>query len=159
MQYNALGYRFEQYDIELKKVLQCSIGASVKNNLVWHKERRYIAYTSANIVIVEDLNQEKTQTILKESNDKIYQLKFSTNGRTLLGFTKRGELDGFPCLYFWESATLKKINQIAINDEEVIACEFNKNSNLLLVLSRTQTISTVAVWDYLDGHKDILCKS
>lgn len=86
-------------------------------------------------------------------------MKFSTNGRTLLGFTKRGELDGFPCLYFWEAATLKKLNQIAINDEEVIACEFNKNSNLLLVLSRSQSISTIAVWDYLDGHKDILCKS
>ncbi len=60
VQYNALGYRFEQYDIELKKVLQCSIGSTVKNNLVWHKDCRYIAYTSANIVIVEDLNQEKT---------------------------------------------------------------------------------------------------
>jgi hypothetical protein len=41
----------------------------------------------------------------------------------------------------------------------LIACDFSKNSNLLLVLSRTQSITTVAVWDYLDGHKDILCKS
>jgi hypothetical protein len=55
-----LGYRFEQQEIELKKVLQCSIGSGVRNNLVWHKENRYIAYTSANIIIVEKLNQEKT---------------------------------------------------------------------------------------------------
>lgn len=60
VQYNQQGYRFEQYDIELKKVLQCSIGDDVRGNLVWNKERRYIAYTSQNIVIVEDLNQEKT---------------------------------------------------------------------------------------------------
>ena len=32
------------------------MGEGIKNNLVWHKERRYIAYTSSNIVIVEDLN-------------------------------------------------------------------------------------------------------
>jgi hypothetical protein len=56
VQYNTSGYRFEQYDIELKKVLQCSTGVLVRNNLVWHKERRYIAYSSANILIVEDLN-------------------------------------------------------------------------------------------------------
>ena len=60
VQYNAAGYRFEQYDIELKKVLQCSIGEQVKNNFVWNKAQRYIAYTSQNIIIIEDLNQEKT---------------------------------------------------------------------------------------------------
>ena len=56
IEYNQSGYRFEQYDIELKKVLQCSIGNDVKNNLVWNKDLRYVAYTSQNIVIVEDLN-------------------------------------------------------------------------------------------------------
>jgi hypothetical protein len=137
VQYNTLGYRFEQYDIELKKVLQCSIGASVKDNLVWNKARRYIAYSSQNIIIVEDLNQEKTQTILKEGNDKIYHIKLSTNNKTLLAFTKKGELDGFPCIYLWEASTLKKMNQIAINDEEIISCEFSRNANLLLVLSKT----------------------
>ena len=117
VQYNTAGYRFEQYDIELKKVLQCSIGqGEVKNNLVWHKERRYIAYTSANIVIIEDLNQEKTQRLLKEGNDRIYSLKLSPNGRLLLGFTREGRLDGFPNIYIWDAATLRKLNQIAIND-------------------------------------------
>jgi hypothetical protein len=56
IQYNNAGYRFEQYEMELKKVLSCSIGDSVKNNLIWNKEMRYIAYSSANIVIVEELN-------------------------------------------------------------------------------------------------------
>ena len=72
IQYNKSGYRFEQYEMELKKVLSCQTDLSVKNNLVWNKEQRYIAYSSANIVIVEDLNQEKTQRLLKEGNDKIF---------------------------------------------------------------------------------------
>lgn len=32
--------------MELKKVLACSTGSDVKNNLVWNKERRYIAYST-----------------------------------------------------------------------------------------------------------------
>jgi hypothetical protein len=60
IQYNKSGYKFEQYDIELKKVLSCSTDDGVKNNLVWNKEQRYIGYTTQNIVIIEDLNQEKT---------------------------------------------------------------------------------------------------
>lgn len=60
IEYNSSDYRFEQYDIELKKVLQCSIGNDIKNNLVWNKHLRYVAYTSQNILIVEDLNQQKT---------------------------------------------------------------------------------------------------
>jgi hypothetical protein len=59
VQYNTQGYRFEQYDLELKKVLQCSI-TEVRDNLVWNRQARYIAYSAANFVIVEDLNQEKT---------------------------------------------------------------------------------------------------
>ena len=97
-------------------MLQCSIGNEVKNNLVWNKERRYIAYSSSNIVIVEDLNQEKSQRLLKEGNDKIYSLKLSPNGKFLLAFTRKGEIDGFPNLYIWDATTLKKLNQIAIND-------------------------------------------
>eukprot|EP00350_Pseudokeronopsis_sp_OXSARD2_P009579 CAMPEP_0170562794 /NCGR_PEP_ID=MMETSP0211-20121228/62556_1 /TAXON_ID=311385 /ORGANISM="Pseudokeronopsis sp., Strain OXSARD2" /LENGTH=50 /DNA_ID=CAMNT_0010880167 /DNA_START=283 /DNA_END=435 /DNA_ORIENTATION=- len=50
-----MGYKFEQYELELKKVLSCSTNG-VKNNLVWNKKLKYIAYTSQNIVIVEDLN-------------------------------------------------------------------------------------------------------
>jgi hypothetical protein len=45
-----------------------------------------------------------------------------------------------------------------------LACEFSKNSNMLLVLSTTPSedggyISQVALWDFLEGHKDIMCKS
>jgi WD40 repeat protein len=135
---------------------------------VWHKENRYIAYTSANIIIVEQLNQEKTQTILREGNDKIYQLKLSPNGRLLLAFTRHGEIDGFPCIILFDSATLQKMNHISIPDHELVACEFSKNSNMLLVLSKSPStssedptgyISQVALWDFLDGHKDIMCKS
>jgi WD40 repeat protein len=68
-------------------------------------------------------------------------------------------LDGFPCIYLWEASTLKKINQIAITDEEIVSCEFSRNANLLLVLSKTQGVSTIAIWNYLEGHKDIFCKS
>ena len=55
----------------------------------------------------------------------------------LLGYTKRGTIDGFPCIYVWDSATLKKLNQIAINDQELVQVEFSPNSNMLLVISRS----------------------
>eukprot|EP00347_Sterkiella_histriomuscorum_P023802 403333335 len=175
IQYNKSGYRYEQYEMELKKVLSCTTDQSVKNNLVWNKELRYIAYTSSNYVIVEDINQEKTQRLLKEGNDKIYSLKLSPSGRLLLAFSKYGNIDGFPCIFIWDAATLKKLNQIAINDSEIISVEFSVHSNMLLVISRSQNnnsfdnekisqkqsdiVSTISVWDFLEGHKDILCKS
>lgn len=136
IQYNQMGYNYEQYDLELKKVLSCST-AGVKQNIVWNKGMRYIAYSSQNIVIIEDLNQEKTQRLLKEGNDKIYSLKFSQNQRYLMAYTKEGKLDGFPCLFIWDAKTLKKVNQIAINDQEIVSIEFSPNSNMLLVLSKS----------------------
>jgi hypothetical protein len=63
--------------------------------------------------------------LLKEGNDKIFQLKISPNGRYILAYTLRGEIDGFPCIYIWDAATLKKLNQIAINDTEIAAIEFS----------------------------------
>ncbi len=95
--------------MELKKVLSCSTHG-VKNNLIWHKDMKYIAYTSQNIVIIEDLNQEKTQRLLKEGNDKIFTLKMSHNFKYILAFTKEGKLDGTPCIFIWDAKTLKKVN-------------------------------------------------
>lgn len=42
--------------------------------------------------------------------------------------------------------------------------EFSQNSNMLLIISKQRveqgdSISCIAVWDFLDGHRDILCKS
>ena len=79
----------------------------------------------------------------------------------LLAFTQSGQVDGFPCIFIWDAKTLKKLNQIAINDQYVMAVEFSPNSNMLLVLSYSETekTSSINIWDFLDGHKDILCKS
>jgi len=41
--------------------------------------------------------------------------------------------------------------------------EFSWMSNMLLVGSSTkqgeEIVSTITVWDFIDGHKDIFCKS
>lgn len=74
---------------------------------------------------------------MKEGNDKIYSLKLSPNGKLLLAFTRDGKIDGFPCIYIWDAATLKKVNQLAINDNELMSVEFSVHSNLLLVISRS----------------------
>lgn len=56
---NLGGYQAERYSIELKKTLSISTD-NVRNNLVWNPARKYMAYTSQNIIVIEDLNQEKT---------------------------------------------------------------------------------------------------
>ena len=56
----------------------------------------------------------------------------------MLAFTKEGKIDGFPCIYIWDAFTYKKLNQIAVNDQEIMAVEFSANSNLLLVISKSQ---------------------
>jgi len=78
-----------------------------------------MAYTSENIVVVEALNQEKTQKLLKEGNDKIHQLMLSPNRKLLLGFTRFGHIDGHPCIFIWDALTHKKLNQIAIADTQI----------------------------------------
>lgn len=70
-------------------------------------------------------------------------------------------MDGFPCIYIWDARTFKKLNQIAISDSYVCEVEFAPLSNMLLVVSQDaeRTKSTVAVWDFLEGCKDVFCKS
>jgi len=133
----------------------------VKNNILWHKELRYIVFTAHNIVVVEDLNQEKTQRLLKEGNDKIYDVKFSPDQRMILAFTREGSYDGFPSIFIWDAATFKKLNQIAVNDQTLDVVEFSPNSNMLLTISKPAEggRSNISVWDFLDGNRDTFCKS
>jgi len=58
--------------MKLSKLLACSNGAAVKNNLVWNEAQRYICYSVHNILVIEYLNQEKTQKLIKEGNDQIF---------------------------------------------------------------------------------------
>lgn len=42
--------------MDLSKLLACSNGYQVRNNLVWHEENRYMCYSVHNILVVEYLN-------------------------------------------------------------------------------------------------------
>lgn len=53
---NRGGYLYERFDMKLEKLLSCSNGDSIYNNLMWNEEQRYIAYSAANIVVIESLN-------------------------------------------------------------------------------------------------------
>jgi hypothetical protein len=57
---NKGGYAYEKFDLKLSKLLACSNGDQVKNNLVWNEEQRYIAYSVHNILVVEYMNEAKT---------------------------------------------------------------------------------------------------
>mmetsp|Transcript_6192 Transcript_6192/g.10035 ORF Transcript_6192/g.10035 Transcript_6192/m.10035 type:complete len:101 (+) Transcript_6192:3590-3892(+) len=91
-------------------------------------------------------------------------MKLSPNKKYLLAFSKRGPIDGFPCVYIFDSVTFKKLNYIAINDAQIESCEFSSYCNMLLVISTNtqgegEVNSSVTVWDFEDGHKDIFSKS
>tara|TARA_B110000285_G_C15136415_1_gene627277 strand:+ start:2521 stop:3006 length:486 start_codon:yes stop_codon:yes gene_type:complete len=88
----------------------------------------------------------------------------SPSKKFLLAYSKTGPIDGFPCIFIYDTVTFKKLNQIAISDAQIDSVEFSGQSNMLLVVSSTQqgseaTTSTLTVWDFMDGHKDIFCKS
>lgn len=58
------------------------------------------------------------------------------------------------------------MNQISIEDAEIMSVEFSKNSNMLLVISyngaqsgTSNARSTLQLYDFLDGRRDIFCKS
>jgi hypothetical protein len=113
---NKGGYIYEKFELKLSKILACSNGPEVRNNLVWNEAQKYVAYSMQNIVVIESLNQEKTQRLLKEGNDQIYQIKMSPSMRYLLAYSKTGPVDGFPCVYIFDAITFNKLNQIAISD-------------------------------------------
>ena len=100
----------ENFEITLKKVLACSNGENVADNLIWNEEHRYLAYTVFNVIVIESMNQEKSQKLLKEGNDQIYKLKMSPDKKYLLSYTKTGPTDGFPCVNLFDSKTFKKLN-------------------------------------------------
>jgi hypothetical protein len=88
----------------------------------------------------------------------------SPSKKFLLAYTKTGPIDGFPCIFIFDTVTLNKLNHIAISDAQIDSVEFSGYSNMLLVISSTkqgedQTISTLTVWDFLDGRRDIFSKS
>lgn len=53
---NRGGYIYEKFEIQLSKVLACSNGQQVRNNLVWNESQRYMAYSMQNIIVIEYLN-------------------------------------------------------------------------------------------------------
>ena len=96
IEYTPSGYVFEQYDIVLEKVLGCTIAPRVKQNLIWDRKRSNLVYSMQNILIFEELNSVKTQSLKNECNDFIYEVKMAPNQNLLLAFTKTGTMDGFP---------------------------------------------------------------
>ena len=138
-----------------------SISQISKNNLIWDEDRKRVIYTSGSIVIIEDLNEQKTQRFLSEGNDPIYSLEISINKKFLLGFTREGHIDGTPMIYIWELSTLKKRAQISINQPVLKSVKFSLNSNLLLVLSSEESedssLSVIGVWDFLEDYAECLC--
>lgn len=45
VEYTPAGYTFEQHEIELKKVLGCSIAPSVGDNIAWDKKHHNFVFT------------------------------------------------------------------------------------------------------------------
>ena len=60
IEYTPAGYTFEVHSIQLEKVLGCSITPKVKDNITWATQQKFMAYTMQNILVIEDLNIEKT---------------------------------------------------------------------------------------------------
>ncbi len=50
-----------------------------------------------------------------------------------------------------------------MSDTQIDSVEFSGFSNMLLVISSTkegeEEMTTLSVWDFMDGHRDIFCKS
>jgi WD40 repeat protein len=144
-------------------MLACSNDKQVCNNLVWSESQRQIIYTAANVIIIENLNSERTQRLIKEGNDDIYGLKQSPDGKVFIAWTRTGEHDGFPVINVYDQASIRRQNTIAVSDEQIEAVEFSAQSNMLLVISSNkqsgEIASTLTVWDFIDGHREIFCKS
>lgn len=122
-----------------------------------------MAYSMQNILIFEELNLEKTQSLKNDVNDPIKEVKLSPNGDLLLIYTRDGRLDGFPQIIVYNSQTRRKVSHITIDDQEIVAVEFSNYSNMLLVISYNgndaNPRSTIAIWDFMDGRREYLCKS
>jgi len=57
------GYTYEAYELTLKNILACSTSPKAGNNLIWNENERYFAYSVQNILVFEDLNEDKTQSL------------------------------------------------------------------------------------------------
>jgi hypothetical protein len=62
----------------------------------------------------------------------------SPSKKFLLAYSKTGPIDGFPCIFIYDTVTFKKLNQIAISDAQIDSVEFSGQSNMLLVVSSTK---------------------
>lgn len=81
----------------------------------------------------------------------------------LLAYSKSKGVDAFPCIFIYDAQNFKKLNEIAINGDTIDSVRFSWQNNMLLVVSSENSganlISTLTVWDFTQGHKDIFCKS
>ena len=116
IEYTPAGYTFEQHEIQIKKILGCSMAPKVRDNLVWDQERHCLVYSMENILVCEELNPSKEQSLKNECNDYLYEIKMSPNKKLMLAYTRLGSLDGFPQIIVWNTTTRRKVQQIAIDD-------------------------------------------
>lgn len=163
IQSNLMNYKYEAIDISMSHSLSYSCTYKQKQNIVWNQDERWIGYTFESVVIIERLNLERTQKFLREGNDTLSDLKLSPNGKMLMAYTHNASIDGLPMIYIWDSTTFKKLAQISINQRIIATADFSPNSNLLLVVSNDidedDPNSVVAIWDFLDGHCEPLCRA
>ena len=131
------------------------------SSFVYHKGEKWFAYTSNNLIVIEDFSIEsnRTQTFLKNSDDELTSLKMSSNNKIIFAFTSfnktKPSFKPYILFYSYSSEHETKfalINKCMFNQDVIIDCDIAPRNNLSIVISKQGNCDFVSVLDFINNE-------
>ncbi|XRB08526.1 centriole proteome protein [Pycnococcus provasolii] len=122
-------------------------GSTLGDNVVWHPGTGMYAYSSKNLVVVEDL-ASRSQMVLWRHVASVSCLALSTDARVLASASSATELDvGCAPIYLWSCDSGRCQASLEFHQGGVAALAFAPGNQVLCSLPRDAVDSTVVIWD------------
>eukprot|EP01083_Nonionella_stella_P160263 523718_1 len=134
--------------LNLEKVLHYS--GDGRGNVVWHPKTGAFAYSSCNLVVIENLEDHK-QTFMRGHRCDVSVVALSANGFYLASAAGVPEGRGGSPIFLCD-LTENMHTELEFHDEGVQALSFDRNSQYLVSIGVIYN-PTVCVWDVDEGTR------
>ena len=135
------------YKLEIKYCIGLSTNSM--NNIVFNKEKNWYAYIVNNKVIIEFLNNERKQKILKYSKDELSCLILSNDLNYLISAIGQVNKEDYASIFIYDSNTFELVRRLNLHPKGVQYITISKDNKYMLTIG-TKSENSICLWDLIN---------
>ena len=132
------------YKLDIKYCIGLSTNSM--NNIVYNKDKNWYAFIVNNKVIIEFLNNERKQKILKYSKDELSCLILSNDLNYLICAIGQVNKEDYASIFIYDSNTFELIRRLNLHPKGVQYITISKDNKYMLTIG-TKSENSICLWE------------